>query len=113
MEQKDVKNIPLGNVQTNDVQPGEIFACQKSPDVDEESVAKASLVLDEAEAFLNEHAHEWGEYEPAEAKRILRKIDLRLLPLLIGTVTLAAIDVRYADTPQTSTEDTYGARRLT
>lgn len=49
----------------------------------------------EAATYLRQH-EEWAGYDEAEAKRVLRKIDWRLQPLIISTVTIAAIDVRTA-----------------
>ncbi|CAI6092377.1 unnamed protein product [Clonostachys chloroleuca] len=47
---------------------------------------------DSATAFLHEHRAEWADYSPGESKRVLRKIDWRLMPLIIGTITIAAVD---------------------
>lgn len=46
-----------------------------------------------AEAFLQNHQAEWGGYTPKEASRVLWKIDRRLIPLMMITTILAAIDV--------------------
>lgn len=53
----------------------------------------ADLPTDPAAAFLREYEHQWSDYEPSEAKRVLRRIDFRLMPLIIGTITIAAVDV--------------------
>ncbi|KAH7021537.1 uncharacterized protein B0I36DRAFT_354183 [Microdochium trichocladiopsis] len=55
---------------------------------------KAPIVLEEepAAAYLRVHS-EWADYEPSEAGAVLRKIDWRLMPLIIGTITIAAVDV--------------------
>ena len=50
-------------------------------------------VADEAAYYLHEHEAQWANYSPSEAKRVLRKIDWRLMPLLVGTITIAAVDV--------------------
>jgi ACS family allantoate permease-like MFS transporter len=52
-----------------------------------------------ATAYLQEHEHEWSNYEPHEARRVLRKIDWRLMPLIIGSITIAAVDVGYPWAP--------------
>ncbi|KAH7016372.1 major facilitator superfamily domain-containing protein [Microdochium trichocladiopsis] len=54
---------------------------------------KAPIVLEEepAAAYLRVHS-EWADYEPSEAGAVLRKIDWRLMPLIIGTITIAAVD---------------------
>ncbi|PCD44651.1 hypothetical protein AU210_000108 [Fusarium oxysporum f. sp. radicis-cucumerinum] len=52
----------------------------------------ADLPTDPAAAFLREYEHQWSDYEPSEAKRVLRRIDFRLMPLIIGTITIAAVD---------------------
>ncbi|KAH7039560.1 major facilitator superfamily domain-containing protein [Microdochium trichocladiopsis] len=54
---------------------------------------KAPIALEEepAAAYLRVHS-EWADYEPSEAGAVLRKIDWRLMPLIIGTITIAAVD---------------------
>ncbi|KAF4431480.1 Major facilitator superfamily domain general substrate transporter [Fusarium acutatum] len=52
----------------------------------------ADFPADHAAAFLREHEHQWSDYEPSEAKGVLRRIDFRLMPLIIGTITIAAVD---------------------
>lgn len=52
-----------------------------------------SVPQTEAAAYLHEHEREWAVYEPREARRVLRKIDWRLMPLIVGTITIAAVDV--------------------
>ncbi|KAF6837195.1 allantoate permease [Colletotrichum plurivorum] len=54
----------------------------KHPDATEEQAA----------VFLRENESQWARYEPAEARRVLRKIDWRLMPLIVGTITIAAVD---------------------
>ncbi|KAK5989278.1 putative transporter [Cladobotryum mycophilum] len=44
-----------------------------------------------AAAYLRQHP-EWADYDEQEAKSVLRKIDWRLLPLIIGTTTIGASD---------------------
>lgn len=58
-------------------------------------VVKSQIELPDepAAAFLTEHEHQWGNYDPQEARKVLRKIDFRLMPLIIGTITIAAVDV--------------------
>ncbi|KAH8894000.1 MFS general substrate transporter [Thozetella sp. PMI_491] len=51
-----------------------------------------ALQQEEAAAYLQQHEAEWASYEPHEAKRVLRKIDWRLMPLVVGTITIAAVD---------------------
>lgn len=46
-----------------------------------------------AEIHLRTHEAEWGHLDAKEARRVLWKIDRRLLPLMMITTTLAAIDV--------------------
>lgn len=67
------------------------------PVKDIESIAVSSegvQVEDAAAVFLYENRAEWSNYSSNEAKKILRKIDWRLMPLIIGTITIAAVDVR-------------------
>ncbi|KAF6813223.1 allantoate permease [Colletotrichum sojae] len=54
----------------------------KNPDATEEQAA----------VFLRENESQWAGYEPSEARRVLRKIDWRLMPLIVGTITIAAVD---------------------
>ncbi|EXJ88131.1 hypothetical protein A1O1_05059 [Capronia coronata CBS 617.96] len=48
--------------------------------------------FDVAAEFLNLHAAEHGSYTAAEARRVLWKIDIRLIPLMTLTVILNALD---------------------
>jgi hypothetical protein len=48
---------------------------------------------DAAAEFLALHAEEHGSYTEAEARRVLRKIDWRVVPLMTLTVTLNSVDV--------------------
>lgn len=57
--------------------------------------SSSELPNEPAAAFLMEHEHQWGNYDPQDAKKVLRRIDLRLLPLVMGTITIAAVDVSY------------------
>lgn len=49
--------------------------------------------FDDAAKYLGEHESEHGNYTEAESKRVLRKIDLIITPLLWVTTILAAVDV--------------------
>ncbi len=49
--------------------------------------------FDIAAEFLALHAPEHGAYTQAEARRVLWKIDLRVVPLMTLTVILCAVDV--------------------
>ncbi len=50
--------------------------------------------FDIAAEFLKLHEGEHGSYTPAEARRVLWKIDLLIIPLLTFTVILNSVDVR-------------------
>lgn len=49
--------------------------------------------LDVAAEFLKLHEGEHGVYSAAEARKVLWKIDIRLVPLMTLTVALCAVDV--------------------
>lgn len=51
------------------------------------------VIVEDAEEFLRMHQHEWGDYTEQDAKRVLRRIDWRLMPLLMVTLTFAGVDV--------------------
>lgn len=60
---------------------------------EKEQVSKSALVTDEPEISDAEEARRMIEsYTPEEAKRILRKVDYRLVPLLAVLYLLAFID---------------------
>lgn len=48
-----------------------------------------------AAAFLGEHQEQWANYTEEDAKKVLRKIDWRVMPLVVGTITIAAVDVGF------------------
>ncbi|KAH6976361.1 major facilitator superfamily domain-containing protein [Ilyonectria sp. MPI-CAGE-AT-0026] len=50
------------------------------------------VIIEDAEEFLRMHQHEWGDYTEQDAKRVLRRIDWRLMPLLMVTLTFAGVD---------------------
>jgi hypothetical protein len=60
--------------------------------------------LDVAAEFLRLHEGENIVFSKKEARRVLWKIDLRLIPLMTGTVVLTAVDV--------SLENFLGSRQL-
>ncbi|KAJ5761993.1 Major facilitator superfamily domain general substrate transporter [Penicillium nucicola] len=62
---------------------------------DSDNVKQESVATDannEAEVYLAEHHAEWGQYTEHESKRVLRRIDWRILPLITITMTLAGVD---------------------
>ncbi|KAJ3548281.1 hypothetical protein NM208_g1096 [Fusarium decemcellulare] len=68
---------------------------QQPPNLEAGSVNEfkdTSPGADPAARYLREHGQEWSNYAPEEAKRVLRKIDWRLMPLIVGTITIAAVD---------------------
>jgi hypothetical protein len=58
---------------------------------------KTNVVIEDAAAYMQIHAHEWGSYSEKEANQVLRCIDLRLMPLFMVTWTFAGIDVSISD----------------
>ncbi|KAF4837641.1 putative transporter [Colletotrichum siamense] len=70
-----------------------IKPCQKEPTAGSvHDIKVANDLDDQAAIFLREHEVEWANYEASEAKRVLRKIDWRLMPLIVGTTIIAAVD---------------------
>lgn len=49
--------------------------------------------FDVAASYLDQFASAHGNYSESEARKVLRKIDLRITPLLWITTILAAVDV--------------------
>jgi hypothetical protein len=84
-EAKAVALSPMEKVESNtfdDVTKGEI---------------QDISVLDEAEAFLRDNGYDWAHVhallqDESTTKRILRKIDWTIMPLLCGTFMLQYID---------------------
>lgn len=52
----------------------------------------------ESANYLTDHQHQYGDYTPAEAEAVRRKIDWRMAPLQIVTSTVSGIDVRSLST---------------
>ncbi|KAF4812292.1 putative transporter [Colletotrichum siamense] len=70
-----------------------IEPCQEEPTAGSvHDIKDATNLDDQAAIFLREHEVEWANYEASEAKRVLRKIDWRLMPLIVGTTIIAAVD---------------------
>ena len=67
-------------------QEKEIEAIQPSPPIEAET---SSRFDDTYEAYKK---NESAEIDPAEAKRVLRKIDLRIVPILFFTYLLQYLD---------------------
>jgi hypothetical protein len=60
---------------------------------DVESItAASSRDLDETYEIYKQQQQDVGDIDPAEARRVLRKIDLHLLPLLMGSYMLQYLD---------------------
>lgn len=76
-------DLKVDDLQKQNLDAGSIKAMKLSSELPHEPAA----------AFLTEHEHHWGNYEPQDTKKVLRRIDFRLMPLIIGTITIAAVDV--------------------
>lgn len=48
--------------------------------------------LDLATQYLRDH-QEWADYDHLEAKKVRQKIDWRIMPLMVVTNTIGAVDV--------------------
>jgi hypothetical protein len=74
---------------------GHSASVQIASDSDTEAVHRASGKgrLDIAAEYLKQQEINHEEYTAAEAKRVLWKIDLVVVPLMTATVTLCAVDV--------------------
>ncbi|KAI8719946.1 hypothetical protein NCS52_00438400 [Fusarium sp. LHS14.1] len=75
-------DLKIDGMQKHDLEAGSIKVVKSQIELPDEPAA----------AFLTEHEHQWGNYNPQEARKVLRKIDFRLMPLIIGTITIAAVD---------------------
>lgn len=60
----------------------------------EMAVKEIAVGPTEAEEYLKNHEIEYGAYSDEEVVAVRRKIDWRLMPLIMTTTILAAIDVR-------------------
>ncbi|ETS73441.1 hypothetical protein PFICI_15046 [Pestalotiopsis fici W106-1] len=49
-------------------------------------------VLDDANLYLHTYEHVYGDYTEAEATKVLRRIDWRLMPIFMITLTFAGVD---------------------
>lgn len=72
---------------------------------------KTEATEEQAAVFLRENESQWAGYEPSEARRVLRKIDWRLMPLIVGTITIAAVDVSQRNAPPSAVKVYTIARR--
>lgn len=52
--------------------------------------------LDPATQYLRDHP-EWADYDHLEAIKVRKKIDWRIMPLIVVTNTIGAVDVRYRE----------------
>lgn len=50
--------------------------------------------IDPATQYLRDHP-EWTDYDHLEAKKVRQKIDWRIMPLMVVTNTIGAVDVSY------------------
>lgn len=57
------------------------------------STVKDKGQFDIATSYLEQFASVHGDYTESEGKRVLRKIDMRITPLMWVTTILAAVDV--------------------
>lgn len=78
-----VTTTPTATTKTNDAS----FSAVSLPD---SSSQAASADRDDSYDIYKQYQH--AEFSPEEVKRVLRKIDLRLLPVLIVTYTLQYLD---------------------
>lgn len=63
------------------------------------SKKKTETVIEDAEQYLVAHVDEYGDYTEAEAKAVLRRIDWRMMPLFMMTLTIAGVDVGVTFSP--------------
>ncbi|KAH8666814.1 major facilitator superfamily domain-containing protein [Xylariales sp. PMI_506] len=61
---------------------------------DIEEVKNSVGQLDAAAEYLRIHENDFTDITEEEQRKVLRKIDMRLMPLMLVTITLAAVDVR-------------------
>ncbi len=72
---------------------------REGPEVIVDSTADVSSPVkdkghfDVATSYLEQFASVHGDYTESEGKRVLRKIDMRITPLMWVTTILAAVDV--------------------
>lgn len=85
-----------------DIQPGEndiTRASSPQPHGEIEDMKKNYGQLDAAAEYLRLHENEFADVTPEEERKVLRKIDLLLMPIMLVTITLAAVDVRSGPKP--------------
>jgi hypothetical protein len=88
--------MPLDEKKSDEAKTDTILANVSGKEVDDIENGHISS-LDEAELFLREHGISHSQLQemlddPAKSRRIRRRVDLILLPLLCGTYALQYID---------------------
>jgi hypothetical protein len=73
-------------------------ASSPQPHGEVEDVKKLTGQLDAAAEYLRVHQHDFTDITEEEERKVLRKIDMLLMPIMLVTITLAAVDVRVART---------------
>jgi hypothetical protein len=76
------------NASTDDIQQGDVVH-----HVDAEASKSHGRQFDAAIEYFDAHAHEFIDITEDEQRKVLWKIDLRLMPIMLVTITLAAVDV--------------------
>ena len=69
-------------------------ASSPQPHGEIEEVKKSAGQLDAAAEYLRLHQDEFVDITEEEERKVLRKIDILLMPIMLVTITLAAVDVR-------------------
>lgn len=69
-------------------------ASSPQPHGEIEEVKKNAGQLDAAAEYLRLHQDEFANITEEEERKVLRKIDFLLMPIMLVTITLAAVDVR-------------------
>ncbi|KAK6457364.1 allantoate permease [Scheffersomyces xylosifermentans] len=77
MTSRDVKQL---DVQLHEVDRGQVKAY------------KSKTMIDHATIFLSEHQHLYPPCTPEEERKLIRKIDFTLVPMLFFTATMGAVD---------------------
>ena len=54
---------------------------------------KGHSQFDAAADYLRAHEGEFGDFTEEETRKVLWKVDLRVIPILLVTITFAAVDV--------------------
>jgi hypothetical protein len=79
---------------SDDIEKQDPATAEDAASIDRDGVDKVGPKHDDATQYLHTHESQYSSYSLQDAKRVLRKIDWRLMPLMWITTNISAIDAR-------------------